>query len=182
MTKSQYADRDTVGTIYQQAQKMGEKHVEVGDMCREIMSSLVEDLNDTISSDPYEGKPFYITIHESKDLQMKSCLRRRMLTTLYRPWPEDDTTVFWTDPQSATTLFCWTIPHHTEMDNILNNEFLYDKELVATVKAWKAFDMYQFGFKKDDIGNWIPNEKYKDKKLTTPERPKSNLILPSSIG
>lgn len=177
MTKSLYADRDTVGTTYLKAQAMGEKHVEVGDMCREIMSSLVEDLNDTISSNPHQDRPFYITIHESKDLQMKSCLRRRMLTTLYRPWPEDDTTVFWTDPKSATTLFCWTIPHWSEMDNMLNNELLYDNELIANIKAWKSMDLYRFGFCKDDLGNWIPNLKFKDKKLEPAVHQKSSLIL-----
>jgi hypothetical protein len=177
MTKSLYADRDTVGTTYLKAQAMGEKHVEVGDMCREVMSSLVEDLNDTIMSNPHQDRPFYITIHESKDLQMKSCLRRRMLTTVYRPWPEDDTTVFWTDPKSATTLFCWTIPHWSEMDNMLNNEMLYDKELIATIKAWKSMDLYRFGFCKDDLGNWIPNLNFKDKKLEVPQTFKPQLIL-----
>lgn len=182
MTKSLYGDRDTVGTTYIKAQKEGEKYVEVGDLRRELMSSLVEDLNDTISSDPFQGRAFFITVHESKDLMMKSCIRRRMLTTLYRPWPEDDTTVFWTDPKSNTTRFCWSIPHWSEMDNIIINELIYDKDLVATCKAWKSFDMFQFGFRKDDIGNWIPNEKYKDKDLkvqVSEHRP--TLLLPTSI-
>jgi len=60
------------------------------------------------------------------------------------------------------------------MDNMLINEHLYTHEAVTSVKAWKNLDLYHFGFRKDDIGNWIPNEKYKDKKL---EAQKSNLIL-----
>jgi hypothetical protein len=174
MTKSLYGDRDTVGTTYLKAQIEGEKHVEVGDLSRELISSLVEDLNDTIMSNPFEGRPYYITIHESKDLQMKSCIRRRMLTTLYRPWPEDDTTVFYTDPKANKTLFCWCLPHWSEMDNILNNQHLYDKNIVIECRAWKNFDMFHFGFCKDDIGNWIPNPHYKDKEL---EISKPALIL-----
>lgn len=174
MTKSQYEDRDTVGTTYLKAQKEGEKHVEVGDLRRELMSSLVEDLNDTIKSNPHNDRPFFITIHESKDLQMKSCLRRRILTTLYRPWPEDDTVVFWHNPKSQETLFCWSIPHWSEMDNALANELLYDRDYITSIKAWKNFDLHHFGFHKNEIGNWIPNPHYKDKPL---EKPKASLIL-----
>jgi len=176
MVKSLYADRDTVGTIYRNLQETGSKDkVEVGDMCREVMSSLVEDLNDTIKSDPYEGKPFYICIHEKKDMMMPSMLLRRVITSLYRPYPEDDTTVFWTSPKSNETLFCWCIPHWSEMDNIIANEELYDVDLVLTIKAWKSYNLEYFGFMKDDIGNWIPNLRIKDKKM---EAPKSRLILP----
>ena len=169
MTKSQYGDRDTVGTIYRDLLDNGPKdQVQVGDMRREVMSSLVEDLNETIQSNPFEDRPFYITIHEKKDMMMPNMLLRRMLTTLYRPWPEDDTTVFYTDPKKNETLFCWCVPHWSEMDNVLANEVLYDKDYYATIKAWKAFDMYHFGFTKDDIGNWIPNPNYVDKKLVNP--------------
>ena len=175
MTKSLYGDRETVGTIYRNAQLNGEKHVEVGDMCREVMSSLVEDLNDTIRSNPHQDRPFFITIHESKDLQMRSCLRRRMLTTLYRPWPEDDTTVFWTDPKACRTLFCWCLPHWSEMDNILANQLLYDQEYVQGIKAWKSLELHFFGFYKDPMGNWIPRPDYKDKELTA-KRPSLIII------
>lgn len=173
--KSQYADRDTVGKIYLDAQKDGEKFVQVGDMRRELMSSLVEDLNDTIKSNPYGDRAFYITVHESKDMAMKSCLRRRMLTTLYRPYPEDDTLVFWCDPKSNQVLFCWCLPHWSDMDNMLLNENLYDYELIKSIKAWKSFDLYHFGFKKDEIGSWIPNDKYQDKKMEP--KPKPTLVF-----
>lgn len=174
MTKSLYADRETVGSIYLKAQKEGEKYVEVGDMRNELMSSLVEDLNDTIRSNPFNDRPFFITVHESKDLQMKSCIRRRMLTTLYRPYPEDDTVVFWHDPKAQKTLFCWSIPHWTEMDNVLENPHLYHPDYVTSVRAWKRIDLYHFGFCKDALGNWMPNPHYKDKEL---ESPKPSLIL-----
>jgi hypothetical protein len=174
MTKSRYAERDTVGTIYSKAQKEGEKHVEVGDLSRELMSSLIEDLNDTIGSNPHQNRPYFITVHESRDLQMKNCFKRRILTTLYRPWPEDDTVVFWHDPISCTTLFCWCLPHWSEFDNILMNESLHDPDQVRAIRAWKSFDMYHFGFCKSAMGEWIPNENYKDKKL---EKGKPALIL-----
>jgi hypothetical protein len=174
MTKSLYGDRDTVGTTYLKAQKEGDKNVTVGDMRREVMSSLVEDLNDTIRSNPFQDRAFFITIHESKDLQMKSCIRRRMLTTLYRPWPEDDTVVFWTDPKACRTLFCWCLPHWSDMDNILKNELLYDSDYVQLIKNWKNLELHPFGFKKDYIGRWVPNPEFKDKELTAA---KPNLII-----
>ncbi len=167
--------RKTVGAIYRDAQLNNtEDYIQVGDMTRELMSSLIEDLNDTIQSKPFGDKSFYITIHESRDLQMKNAFRRRMITTLYRPWPEDDTVVFWVDPSSNSVRFCWCLPHHSQMDNILANELLY-KDQVAEVKAYKAFDLYYFGFKKDEMGNWIANEHYKDKKL---EGKAPSIIIP----
>lgn len=163
--KSQYGDRQTVGAMYLKAQKENaHERVEVGDMSRELMSSLICDLNDTIQSKPHGDREYYICIHESKDLQMKNCIRRRILTSVYRPWPEDDTVVFRVGKDLQVS-FCWCLPHWSEMDNILNNEMLFDPAQVKEIKAWKSFDMYHFGFTKCPMGNWIPNEKFKDQRL-----------------
>jgi hypothetical protein len=162
--------RKTVGAMYLDAQKNNkEDRVEVGDLSRELMSSLVTDLNETIASNPHEGKEFYITVHESKDLQMPRLIRRRMLTSVYRPYPEDDTVVFWVNPATNQVKFCWCLPHWSEMDNILACPNLFEKEHVEEVKAWKREDLHFFGFKKDEIGNWMPNEHWKgDKDLQNP--------------
>lgn len=157
--------RQNVGSIYLEAQAKGEKQVTVGDMANELISSLIEDLNDTATSNPFEGRPFYITIHEKKDLQMKSALHRKIYTTLYRPYPEDDTVVFWVDPVTYDTRFCWCLPHATEMDNMLNSHNLYHKDMIADIKAWKALDLYHFGFTKNEMGNWMANPTWKDKPL-----------------
>lgn len=165
--ESLYGDRDTVGKIYRDAQikqKSGE-FVEAGDLVREMESSLVCDLNDTINSKPYGERSYYITVHEKKDLAMPRCILRRLLTTLYRPFPEDDTLVFFVNMSTIEVSFCWCLPHHTEMDNMINNEELYDKNMVQDIKAWKNMNYYIFGFKKDEIGNWIPNESFVDKPL-----------------
>lgn len=158
--------RQTVGAMYLKAQKDGkDDYVEVGDMRRELTSSLVDDLNDVIKSNPYNDRPYYITIHEAKDLTMPHMLKRRMLTTLYRPYPEDDTVTFYTDPKRNETLFCWCLPHWSEMDNMLNNEDLQDSDQMVYIKAWKGMNMEHFGFMKDPIGNWIPNPHYIDKPM-----------------
>lgn len=154
--------RKTVGAIYRDAQLNNkEDHIEVGDMSRELMSSLVTDLNDTIVSDPHEGQEFYITVHESKDLMMPKLIRRRMLTSVYRPYPEDDTVVFWVNPKTNQVKFCWCLPHWSEMDNIIACSNLFEREHVEEVKAWKREDLFFFGFKKDEMGNWIANENWK---------------------
>ncbi len=163
--KSQYGDRETVGAIYRKAQiENGGTEVQVGDMSRELMSSLVCDLNDTIQSKPHDGRSYYICVHESKDLQMPNCIRRRILTSTYRPWPEDDTVVFHVSA-SQEVRFCWCLPHWSEMDNILRNESLFDPNQVNEIRHWKNFDLHHFGFMKDPMGNWIANPHFKDKKL-----------------
>lgn len=163
--KSQYGDRETVGAIYRKAQlENGGTQIEVGDMTRELMSSLVCDLNDTIQSSPHGNREYYICVHESKDLQMPNCIRRRILTSVYRPWPEDDTVVFRISP-SKEVFFCWSLPHWSHMDNILANEGLYQPEEVKQIRQWKNFQLEHFGFMKDPIGNWTANPHYKDKKL-----------------
>jgi hypothetical protein len=105
---------------------------------------------------------------------MKNAILRRMLVSEKRPWPEDDTVVFHTDPQKNETLYCWCLPHWSNMDNILMNPNLYEPDQVKDIKAWKNFDLYHFGFTKDEIGDWIANPHYKDKKL---EVAKSKIIF-----
>jgi hypothetical protein len=158
--------RKTVGAIYRDAQMAPhDSHVTNGDLTNELMSSLICDLNETIASNPFDGKPFYITIHEKKDLQMPRAILRRMITTKYRPYPEDDTVVFSVDPKTNDIRFCWCLPHHTEMDNMLANENLFNTEMVYQIKCWKRLDLQCFGFMKDQIGNWIPNPNHEDRQL-----------------
>ena len=156
--------RENVGKIYSDAQKTKER-VEVGDMKREMMKSLVDDLNECLKSNPFQDRPFYCNVYEKKDLQMKNAILRRLYVTVYRPWPEDDTMVFWMNPKSSEVRFCWCLPHWAEMDNILNNAMLYDNELVSKIVSWKYMNYAPFGFVKDALGNWISNPNWIDKKL-----------------
>ena len=176
------SERKTIGAIYRDAAlscKEGET-VECGDLTRELMNSLVYDINETVASMPYGNRPFYITVHENKDLMMPRAIKRRMITTKYRPFPEDDTVVFYVEPESNKVEFCWSLPHRTLMHNRLNNEWLYEKEEVTQIKAFLNEDYWHFGFCKDESGNWKPNPHYQDKKMEVP-KPKiyqSNLFLP----
>lgn len=179
--KSLYGDRDTIGKIYRDAQiasKPGET-VENGDLTRELQSSLVCDLNDTIQSKPYDNLPFYITVHEKKDLAMPRCILRRMLTTKYRPFPEDDTIVFYVNPVSNEVLFCWCLPHWSEMENMVQNSSLYEPIMIDCIRAFRNENYWIFGFKKDEMGNWIPNPAFKDKPMVENKvEYKSNFIYP----
>jgi hypothetical protein len=171
--------RKTVGAIYRDAQMSShDSHVLNGDLTAELKSSLVCDLNETITSDPYDGIPFYITVHEKKDLQMPRAILRRMLTTKYRPYPEDDTLVFWVNPKTNDVRFCWCLPHWSEMENMLANEKLFNEDMIADIKAWKSNNLARFGFIhhgmktfKDEKGSlhladdWRPNPDWQDKPL-----------------
>ena len=167
--KSQYdPNRDTVGKIYRDLHlKSSQPIIEVGDMTNSIIPDLVTDINDAIQAGTkdFNGKPFYILIHEKKDLQMKDALLRRIFKQLWRPWPEDDTTVFWHDPRAFETKFCWSLPHWSEMANILNSKDLFDPRLVMEVRAWRNYDLNFFGFVKDDMGNWKANPQWQDQPL-----------------
>ena len=165
--QSQYdPTRKTVGAIYRDAQMAShDKFVENGDLTNVMQSSLVEDLNDTINSKPYEDKAYYITVHEKKDLTMPRAILRRIITTLYRPYPEDDTIVFWVAEKALHIKFCWCLPHWSEMDNMLDNHTLYNTEMMDQIRSWKSENLYNFGFAKDEMGNWIANPNYKDKEM-----------------
>jgi hypothetical protein len=174
-TKSLYdQSRDTVGKIYRDANLNNhETYIEVGDMSRELMTSLVEDINQTfddwdhgrgISADLI-GKPYYLMIHESKDLQMKTAIKRRMLYFGFRPYPEDDTVVLWKNPKTQDVRFCWCLPHWSDMDNVLNNPLEYDPEYVFQIKSWKEVNLKPFGFYWDDEERWLPNRKWTDRKI-----------------
>jgi len=175
-------DRKTVGAIYRDAAlacKEGAT-VENGDLTRELQKSLVDDINDCINSLPFGKKPFYITVHEKKDLQMPRAILRRLITTRYRPYPEDDTIVFYVEPETNIVEFCWCLPHWSEMDNMLANESLFESEMIQQIKAWKDFNLWKFGFCKGDMGQWIANPNYKDKKMEATKQKivKTNLFLP----
>ncbi len=169
MVKSNYADRETVGTIALKAAKSGER-VEVGDMARELMPQLVDDLNKAIESNPFQDRPFYIIIHEKKDLLLKNMFLRRVLKQEFRPYPEPNTIVFWTDPKTQETLFCWSLPHTSEMLNILHNASKYDKEFIKDIVCYNYERMEHFGFYKqgmteDKTPIYYPKPGFKDRKL-----------------
>lgn len=138
--------RLTVGAQYLAIQKQGADPILNGDLTNELTKSLVDDLNDSITSNPFNDRPFYILVHETKDLQMKRAIKRRMLVQLYRPYPEDDTLVYWTDPKSNITKFCWCLPHASEMDNVLKNRHLFHPDYVKDILAWKLNYLEHFGF------------------------------------
>lgn len=160
MTRSIYADRPTIGSMALKAAKSTINPV-AGDLGHELMPSLVDDLNKTIASDPYNGEPFYIIIHEKKDLLLKNMIMRRMLTTKKRPFPEPNLTVFWTNPKTGETRFCWSLPHKSSFIEYLLNSEAYEKEQVADIKAYKSEDYERFGFKKIPIPKKNQNEKQK---------------------
>lgn len=142
--------RKTVGAIYVDAQKQGADPIINGDLTHELQKSLVDDLNETIASNPFQDQDFYITVHESKDLQMNRMIKRRMLKSLYRPYPEDDTIVFHVSPKGGWTKYCWCLPHSTEMDNILMNRHMFHPDYIDDIFAWKTNDLKHFGFAEKD--------------------------------
>jgi hypothetical protein len=176
-SKSLYdPSRDTVGKIYRDAALNNtEDCIEIGDMSRELTTSLVDDLNDAFKNFDLRGKPYYLMIHESKDLQMNRAIRRRILYFGYRPWPEDDTVVFWRNPKKDILRFCWCLPHWAEMDNVLNNSHQYPEEYVFHIRSWKDYDLRPFGFYLHPEEKWIPNPKWRDREL---EKPKTLIIAP----
>lgn len=156
-------NRKTVGAMYLDAAKNNtEQYVTCGDLTNELMSSLVEDLNDTVSENHFGGRSFYITVHENKDLQMPRMIKRRLLVSLYRPYPEDDTIVFYVDKSLNKVHFCWCLPHSTEMHNMLANEHLFDPQMISHIKAWRKNDLTPFGFVTDADGHPMPNPTHED--------------------
>lgn len=173
-SKSLYdQSREAVGKIYRDLQiNSSPDPIIIGDLSNEIMKDLVTDINEALVSfcqhslKNKEGVPFFLMIHEKKDLQMKKALARRMIYFGYRPWPEDDTTVFWCDPKSKEVRFCWSLPHHTEMDNMLANPEQFDEQLIQDIIGWKKVSLRRFGFyfHSNDL-QWVPNPRHKDKKM-----------------
>lgn len=144
--KSSYQDRDTVGAIYLNAQKNCVDHLTLADVNEPMVSSLVDDLNATIESNPFEGRPFYINIVEERDLLMPNAIKRRIFKSLYLPFPEDNTLVFHTVPKENKTYYCWDLPHHSEFVNIFINQHAFPSEYIKFIKAYLNNDLSVFGF------------------------------------
>jgi hypothetical protein len=170
--------RNNVGYIYRQAQLHGERQIITGDMNYEFRLSLCADINDTIKSGTidFEGKPFYITVYEKRDLAMKNAFHRELTKTLYRPYPEADTLVFKIIPGAERVYFCWSLPQRAHMINELNCPDLYPEEQLSKYRRWENMQLEYFGFMKNDEGNWIANPHYSgDELLTNNDRPKISL-------
>jgi hypothetical protein len=141
--------RQTMGAIALEARK-NTTPIECGDMTNEMIKSLVDDLNETIQSNPFEGRPFYISVVEKKDYLLPNAIHRGMVTTMYRPYPENNTIVFHCDPKTNVVKLCWTLPHWSEMDNMLNNQEKRNLKLVSDIYAWKTLNLEYFGFSRDE--------------------------------
>lgn len=169
MVKSAYADRDTVGTIALKARGANER-ICVGDMAHEFMPQLVDDLNEAIASNPFEGRPFYILVHEKKDAQMTNVILRRVIKQEYRPYPEPNTSVWWTDPSTQETRFCWSLPHPSTFPQYMENASKYCKEQIKDILAYQMMRLDHFGFYlhgKTDEGTpiYYPTPGFKDRPL-----------------
>lgn len=158
--------RENVGKIYRDAQLSHDGYgIPVGDMKNSVLPDLVTDINENLMRDPYEGKPFYLLVTEKKDLQMPNAMARIPYIFSYRPYPEDNTLVFWKNPKTQELRFCWDLPHWAEMDNILENPFYYSTELVDQIIAWKKVDLVPFGFFYHPKEKWIPNPHHLDRRI-----------------
>ncbi len=146
--KSIYGDRDTVGTVYIEAQKSDVKGLLNGDINSQMVPHLIKDINKALQLNPFDGRPFYVNVTEKRDAQMKNAFRRKIIKTLYRPFPEFSTYVLHMTPKTQRVCYCWDLPHHTEMINVLSQPFQYDEKYVESIVEWKNNDLVNFGFLK----------------------------------
>lgn len=156
--------RNTVGSIYRDAQINGEKGVIIGDVNHEIKKDLVKDINEAIEQgrahSDFIGKPFYLALYEKYDLMLKKGLVRIRKITKYRPYPEQDMMAFHVFPNDDV-YFCWELPHRSQMLNVLNSPDLFDPSYVEMIRRWDNVQLEHFGFTKDADGNWIENTLYR---------------------
>lgn len=169
--------RNTVGSIYRDAQIHGERGVIIGDVNHEIKKGLVEDINEAIEhgTKELEGKPFYLAVYEKYDLMLKKGLVRIRKITKYRPYPEQDSLVFHVFPASSDVYFCWALPHRTQMLNILMNPGFYPHEDFINISRWENLQLEYFGFTKDENANWVENKLYQGD--TIMKAPESKILL-----
>ncbi len=158
--------RNTVGSIYRDAQISGEKGVVIGDVNHEIKKDLVKDINEAIEQGTKEmgDKPFYLAIYEKYDLMLKRGLVRIRKITKYRPYPEQDSMVFHAFP-NGDVYFCWELPHRSQMLNMLMNPGLFDETVLDPIRRWENMQLEYFGFTKDENGNWVENMFYQGDQL-----------------
>ena len=169
MSKSLYADRDTVGTIALNA-RMSNERVEAGDMAREMMPQLVDDLNAAIASRPFDDRLFYISIHEKKDLLLTNMIKRRVVVSDFRPYPEPATMVFKHNPKTFETRFCWSLPHTSEFQVYFANPSRYAAEQLKDILAYNMERMDHFGFhvlgkNEEGVPLYGANPNFEDRKL-----------------
>ena len=95
---------------------------------------------------------------------MKKALKRRVITTLYRPYPENNTKVFYTDPKKQRTYYCWELPHHSEIPNTLIHKHSNNHDYIRRLEEWMRNDLSNFGFIKVTMSS-SQVEGYDEKKI-----------------
>jgi len=174
--------REPVGKIYRDAQIYGEKRVEIGDLSREMTKSLVNDLNDAIriGRKEFEGRQFYITVAEKRDLMMKNAFIRRLIKTKYRPYPEANTIVFKHVPNTDSTYFCWELPERHHMKNMLACPEIFDPQTLQKLKDWERFRLEKFGFICTENHSWKEDPLYVgDTLISHKETPRISVVSES---
>ncbi len=176
--------RKTVGAMYRDAQMYGERQIITGDMNYEMRKGLVEDINDTVvrGTEEFEGRQFYITVYEKRDLQMKNSFIRKLIKTVYRPYPEADTLVFKVIPDVPEVYFCWQLPARYEMTNMLNTPELrlnkWEQEELQLFRYWENMQLESFGFMKNDDANWVENPLFRgDLPMSKNKDPQKNFSI-----
>ena len=91
---------------------------------------------------------------------MDKAFVRRLVKTLYRPYPECDTSVYKVIPYLNEVYFCWELPHRNIMLNMFASQEIQDPRDIAIYRAWEDMRLEHFGFMKDENGNWKENPFY----------------------
>ena len=115
-------------------------------------------------------------------MQLETALLRRMITSDRRPYPEPNTSVFWTNPKTQETRFCWSLPHQSLFIQYLCNPDKYEEEQIRDIKEYLAENMSHFGFKKveklpDGRFKCLADPNFKDRKLKQTRREKYSKTL-----
>jgi len=138
--KSQYGDRETLGT---QLLKTYEEHmksspIEAGELAHEGGKSYMKMLIETVEDHRNIRGIYYIQVIPKKELYAGNrAIYFRFFARRSEPLMEDDMDVWYVNNKTCELRLEWSLPHWSEFDIFLRNPDEHDKNLIKWILKYK---------------------------------------------
>ena len=140
--KSEYADRDTLGTQILNTQEEHDKSssVEIGDLSHELGKGYMKGLIDCVELHRNAVSHYYIQVKVQKNPIFPDRALNVTYTALkYLPMMEHNLDVWYVNNALDKLEVLWSLPHLKEMPYYLRNAHRYSKKLIEWITIYTNF-------------------------------------------
>ncbi len=139
--KSEYENRDTLGTQLLKTQKDHQKSspIEAYELAHEGGKSYMRELIDCIEKHRTLINEYYIQVLCKKEIYAPERITKFIfIARRSKPLMEDDMDLWYVNNKKNELKLLWSLPHWSDFDLFLNNQNDYDPNLIKWIKIYKS--------------------------------------------